>query len=341
MTISRRYERLEAAGLWRPAPEEQRKEVVTSLGKTTLIICDLKDRTLAHWSLAAIRRSNPNEFPAIYALEGSPDETLELASDEDQMINVLERLEKNLARTRPHPGRLRLVSFLVTIVAVTISLILWAPIGLQTHALSVAPEVTREKIGRDLLDRITRLSGPSCTNPEGLSALSELARYTGVSEIIVVPGGPGDSLALPGGLIVLNRSIIEDHQDPDVAAGFVIAEQTRARQRDPLADVLDAGGVIAAFRLITTGEIPSKSLDLYVEQALPRARPALDHEKLLRAFDDASVRSTPYAFAIDVTGETVIDLIEADPMVGRTAQPILSDREWLLLQTICEHQTLR
>ena len=58
-------------------------------------------------------------------------------------------------------------------------------------------------------------------------------------------------------------------------------------------------------------------------------------QKLLARFAEAQVASTPYAYGRDVTGETVLRLIEADPMRGRAASPILSDTDWLRLQAIC------
>lgn len=44
MTALREYDRLEATGLWRPGPEEQRREVVVSIGEATLVITDMRDR---------------------------------------------------------------------------------------------------------------------------------------------------------------------------------------------------------------------------------------------------------------------------------------------------------
>jgi hypothetical protein len=55
----------------------------------------------------------------------------------------------------------------------------------------------------------------------------------------------------------------------------------------------------------------------------------------LSFFEAAQVPSTPYAYARDITGETVLGLIEADPMSGQSPEPILRDRDWVLLQNIC------
>ena len=52
-------------------------------------------------------------------------------------------------------------------------------------------------------------------------------------------------------------------------------------------------------------------------------------------FAAAQLPSTPFAYAVDVTGEETLGLIEADPMQGRSVEPILSDAEWISLQGIC------
>ena len=64
--------------------------------------------------------------------------------------------------------------------------------------------------------------------------------------------------------------------------------------------------------------------------------PALSDDLLLAAFAAARVPSSPYAYSVDPTGETTLGLIEADPF--RTTEPraVLSDREWVALQEICD-----
>lgn len=68
---------------------------------------------------------------------------------------------------------------------------------------------------------------------------------------------------------------------------------------------------------------------------LGRPRPQVPDEALLAEFARAALPSSPYAYALDITGETVLGLIEADPMAGRTLEPVLNDRDWVQLQNIC------
>ena len=336
MTALKKYQRLEASGLWRPSPDEQRREVVVSIGDATLVITDTKDQPLTHWSLAAVERENPGTRPAIYYPDGDPGETLELGADEDDMIRAIEKLRGAISRARPKPGRLRLLSVAASSLAVALLAVFWLPGAMKSHTLSVVPDITRQDIGQDLLDRITRVAGPACQAPAAQPVLDRLAARTGADRLVVLPAGVKDSLSLPGNMIVLNRAVIEDYEEPDVAAGYILIERLRAAQQDPLADMLDKSGVRASFRLITTGALAPETLDRYAQTVLLADRPTPPDDAILAAFEKAQLRTTPYAYARDITGESTLGLIEADPMTGRSSAPILSDRDWVLLQSICE-----
>jgi hypothetical protein len=339
MTALSEYHRLEASGLWRASPEAQRSEVIISIGDATLVISDMQDRALAHWSLAAIKRANPGEAPAIYHPDGDPGETLEVAADEVTMIEAIEKLRAAIERQRPHPGRLRLVMFLASMAAVAGLAVFWLPDAARNHAVSVVPEAKRAEIGSVLFDRIQRVTGPACREASGREALVRLARRlpaaSSAGRLAVMRGGVKDAVALPGGTILINRGLVEDYEDPDVVAGYVVAERLRAQLHDPLDAVLEHGGLWSTIRLLTTGDLDDDTLNAYAEYLLTGARPDLADDLLLKGFETWRVRSTPYAYARDISGETTISLIEADPYAGTTADPVLSDANWLRLQGIC------
>jgi hypothetical protein len=93
---------------------------------------------------------------------------------------------------------------------------------------------------------------------------------------------------------------------------------------------------MATARLLTTGHLAQGLLAVHAED-LMRAPPApVDDAALLARFAEARLRASPYAYALDITGETVLDLIEADAIGMTQAAPLLPDRDWLALQTICE-----
>ena len=336
MTALSKYDRLEATGLWRSTQDAQRREVVVSIGDATLVISDLNDRAKTHWSLAAVERAADVEGRAVFHPDGDPGETLEFAPDEAEMITAIDTLRQAVARARPRPGRLRWLGAAVSVSAVAALGVFWLPGALVDHAMRVVPPVKQAEIGDALLARIERVSGPPCRTAEARSALTALAGRTGVARVLILPGGVREALSLPGGTVLLNRTLIEDFEEPDVAAGYVLVEQVRSMETKPLRALLEHAGTRATATLLTTGALPPKALDAYSEAQLASPTSMLPPEAILPAFTAAEVRSTPYARARDISGEETLELIEADPMAGRTGDPIMRDSDWLQLQAICE-----
>lgn len=337
MTALSQYERLESTGLWRAAPGEQRREVTVSFGDATLVIADSAGRPLTHWSLAAIERVNPGQRPAVFAPDAERSETLEV--EDDIMIGAVETVRKTIARRRPRPGRLRWFGLAMSVAGVAALGFLWLPDALRNHTLGVVPPAKRSEIGATLLGHMQRLTGPSCRDAVGTAALTRLrARVLGAGseiQLVVVPGGVVTSRSLPGGITLLNRGLVEDYEDPAVVAGYVLAELANNLSSDPLDPLLKAAGLRATITLLTTGDLPPEVLRSYAETLVSTPAAAPDTDRLIDQFARAEIAASPFAYAVDITGETTLDLIEADPMAGRVPPPILSDGDWVALQGIC------
>ncbi|PCD76126.1 hypothetical protein [Pseudothioclava arenosa] len=336
MTALPEYQRLEAQGLWRETPEAQRQQVILSFGDATLVISDDRAvKALAHWSLPAMIRLNPGKRPALYAPSDEPGEELEL--DDDTMIAAIEKVHALIEARRPHPGRLRTALFGGLGVLAALLILFWLPGALIDQAARVAPLPKRTEIGRAVLAELTTLTGAPCRSPAGNSALRALARrLNGANEIVVLPGTLRGARLLPGRIAVIGADAIEGPDTPEVAAGQLIALHLASAGRDPLQDLLDWAGPLAALRLLTTGNLSPEYLKGYGRELLetPPARPA--DEPLLQAFAEAGVSATPYAFALDPSGESVLGLIEADPFKGAPApEPVLADGQWVALRDIC------
>ena len=134
---------------------------------------------------------------------------------------------------------------------------------------------------------------------------------------------------------MLVLALVEDHDEPDVLAGYIVAERMRAQVSDPLDRLLSNSGVLDSVRLLTTGDLPEETLRSYAQHLLTTPPETLEDDTLLRGFAAWSVRARPYAYALDITGETTLGLIEADPFATEIPPPILSDADWLRLQGIC------
>ncbi|WP_281983460.1 hypothetical protein [Thalassorhabdomicrobium marinisediminis] len=337
MTALTEFSRLESGGLWRATPEDQRREVIVSLGNATLIITDMANRPLTHWSLPAVARLNGTARPALFSPDADTSETLEIS--DDLMIDAIEKVRRTVTRRRSRPGRLRGGLVLGTAAVLAAAALLWLPDAMIRQAQTVVPPVKRSEIGATLLGHIQRITGRTCRSRLGSDALAKLHQRTlgtdAGGQAFVVPAGPEAALYLPGGLIVLNRDLIEDTEDPAVVAGHLIAARAQAYEEDPLAALLRDSGFGTTFTLLTTGEIGSETLRAYAERLLADPPPAPADETMIDLFDAARLPSSPYAYALDVTGEATLGLIESDPMQGQEVPPLLSDAEWISLQGIC------
>ena len=147
MTALTQFERLEATALWRPSADEQRREVVVSLGNATLTITDLNSVPLTHWSLGAVQRANPGTVPAIYHPDADPEETLEFGATESEMIAGLDRVLRAIERRRPKPGKLRLLLSLAFTAGLAVAGYLYVPDALERYTVTVVPDVKRAEIG--------------------------------------------------------------------------------------------------------------------------------------------------------------------------------------------------
>lgn len=338
MTALDRYVRLESDGLWRPGPDEQRRQVTISFGDATLVIADGAARPLAHWSLPALIRLNEGERPAIYAPDTEASEELEIA--DDIMIDAIEEVRKALVRARPQPGKLR---HWITggIIATVLGLaVFWLPGALMRQTLAVLPTSKRVEIGATILAQIQTRTGDVCRDTTAQAAAGLLAtRVFGAGtplNIVVVPDLPLGALAVPGGLIVLDAGLLQQANDPAAVAGFVLASRTAINGGDTLEPVLQQAGLAATFRLLTTGDLPREILQRHADDRLDEPADQASASDLRRAFQSASLPYGPYLALAAARDATTPDL-GSDPLDGQTTAPIMTDSAWISLQNICNN----
>lgn len=302
LTALKQYQRLECAGLWQDTGNAQRRDVVVSIGQTSLVMRDPRnEQVLAHWSLPAVRRQGGGKVPALYQPGDDTGETLEL-SDPD-MIAALETVKKEIAAARPQPGRLRGAILLFCGILVGGGIVGWLPDALRTHTASVVPPSVRAGIGQMAYDDITRLTGAPCTEPQAQAALAGLAgRLAGAASppiLLVLREGLERPGQLPGDIILLPPSLISQQDGPQALSQAIAAEIALAKTDDPMLPILSFAGLRPTFTLLTTGALP---------------------EDALRGYGEAFLRNQPaVASAVDLPVE-----------------PLMTDADWIALQAICD-----
>ncbi len=335
MTVLTRYQRLECPGTWRDAGAAQRRNVYVSLGEATLVISDGTDAALTHWSLPAVERVNPGQRPALYRPGPDAEERLEI--DDPEMIEAIATVGRAVAGTRPRPGRLRRGAFAAVLLGIAGLGAFWLPAALVDHAASVLPEATRAEIGRRILDGLQPVAGRPCRDRDGRRALAALqSRLFGAApwQIAVLPGGPAPAAGLPGGILLLHRSLVEDPPTPEAAGGALLTEAARMEGSDPMRPFLQAAGPWATLRLLTTGRIDPAVVDAYAREVLIAAVPMPEAGRLQDRFRAAGLSTAPYRR----TGPPapIAALLAAhDPFPDGSPEPLLGDGDWQRLQGIC------
>lgn len=335
MTALTQFQRLECTGLWRDAPDAQKREVIVSFGDATLVLSELRSqRALTHWSLPAILRLNPGERPARYTPAPDGDEVLEL--DDETMIAAIDKVHALITARRPHPGRLRGLLMGAGLIGVLGLGIFWMPRAIIDHTAGALPFATLQDLGRAALADLTRLTGAPCAGPDGAAALSRLReRMTGAGgETYVLPPPLARPEMLPGQILVLPKALIETQDRPEGAAGAILAAELEATDAPPAHAVLHFAGFRETISLLTTGILPEGAAVGFGEALLARKPARIADTRLLQRFAEAGMSSTPYAYALDPTGESTLGLIEADPH-AKDAKPVMTDTDWVALQGIC------
>jgi hypothetical protein len=262
MTALTRYARLESPGLWRADDGAQRRNVFVAFGESSLIVSDLSGRPVSHWSLPAISRVNPGHLPALFAPD-TGGESLEIG--EPEMIDAIEAVRRAIRRARPREGRLRLAGLAATLALVGGLATVWLPGALVQHTVAAVPSAQKAEIGRALLAHLERLTGPSCASPLGSRALGVLeARLMGPGRsgrLAVVPSAALSARALPGGLVMISAPIVEDYDNPVVAAGHVLAARVRSRHEWTRCErCWRQAALRMTLRILTNGNLPDSVL---------------------------------------------------------------------------------
>jgi hypothetical protein len=336
MTALDRYARLEGSGLWRPDAGAQRRDVGVRLGKSSLVLADARSGTvLSHWTLSTISRDNPGRRPARY-LPGTEAEGESLETDDEMLIEALETIRAAITpRLRGRQLRWTLAGLAL---AGTVATALWLPQFLVTRTAAIVPGAMRNLIGREALEDLTSPGSAVrvCGEPSGRQTLTALRnRVLGPDwRVLVIDGLAGfDTGHLPGRMIILSRGLLERLDSPEALAGWMLAEELVATERDPLLDVLRRVGTQATLSLLSFGTLPEGALTGYAGARLTRSAPGPDPATLVQRLSGLGIGAGPYAASLPAAARRQI---EGQPGLEIQGPPLLTDGQWLTLQAVCQ-----
>lgn len=331
MTALDRFVRLESGGLWRENKDAQRRDVTVSFGKATLVLADGAGRAITHWSLPAVRRLNPGSRPAIYAPDKDAEEALEI--EDTLMIDAIEEVRQALRVTAPHPGRLRGALALGLTAACLAATGIWAPGIMRDTAVTVVPHSTTAEIGHGILGHYQRLTGAPCQAGLGAAVLAQLhARLFGAEadgQLIIVQSLPQGAVALPGGLILIDRTLVEGQDDPAILASHILAAAMMPSVNDsPMRRVVDNAKLTDTMTLLTTGDLPDAALK---SQAIAIAEGAYAPDPgILDASYQLAASAPPPSNTKGLLTEVTLTHV-----AQQSGYPLLDDNAWVRLQNIC------
>ena len=154
--------------------------------------------------------------------------------------------------------------------------------------------------------------------------------------IFIVPDGIKTTINLPGNILLANRNLVEDFEDPDVLAGYLVVE-SYDQTYNPIEELLQNISLISTFRLLTTGLIKDETLGNYADHLVTKPQEIVKSSEIIKAFNDTNLSLLPFAKAIDITGEGSLELIEAYEIKNSPVETSLPDANWVSLQNICNN----
>jgi len=331
MTALEKFDRLESLGLWKENETSQKKEVIVSFGKASLVLSDSHDTPLTHWALNALEIRHTSEEGVIYAPDKTGFETLEIT--DSTMNRAIGKVRQAIRKPKSHRGRIRLLSTVLIATCLLLLAIFWFPKALTDYTAQIVTEAKAREIGARLMPYINQYAGQPCraagTDPV-IRKLENRLTETNHSTLFIANLGARYSTHLPGGIILANRTLVENFSSPEVLAGFVLMERILQKERPALRSLISQAGPVATLSFLITGDISDDILAAFAKNQMTRSMALPQTQALLEIFEAVDISSTPFANVLNNQ-----PLAQGDPIKG-PFPPILTDPEWLTLQSICE-----
>lgn len=371
MTALERYERLEAPGRYFDGETARPRDVIVKFGDASLVIANMEDLPITHWSLAGVRDISHKGGGLALAPDFESDERLLI--DDAEMVGAIRTVCPDLTRretTNARSWRRVAVWVLVALGSVYAIMFHLVP-SLADQLAKLIPPEAEIAMGDEMIGKFARIitGGKEprfCSTPAGDAALAAMTarfeRSAGTHlplTVQVLDHEMINAFALPGGQIVLFRGLLNAADSPEEVAGVLAHEIGHVHARDPTRLTLRSAGTAGLFGLILgdfTGATVTVALseavlrsgyqreaesqaDAYAAallsaERLPTEPLAVFFDKLKQKHGDAPGLLTHLSTHPDLDGRAAATRA-ADVIGGEAYDPVLNDQEWVALRNIC------
>ncbi|MEM7498103.1 MAG: M48 family metallopeptidase [Pseudomonadota bacterium] len=331
------------------------------------------DTALAHWPLASLKALGGRGSGEM-TLSPSHDAEERVVLDDPLMMQAITKVCPDLYR-RPVSGKKLGIAGLWGMGAVG-SVVLLIFYIIPALAVQLAPMIPYEReraLGDAVAGYVAQVFAGAededdgiCRNPDGLAALERMtARIEAEADlpfaiqVDVLDHELVNAMAMPGGRIFMFRGLIEKAESPEEVAGVLAHEIGHVVYRDPTVGVLRAAGTAGIFSVVL-GDIFGAGIlaaagEAMLNASYQREVEARADREALKMLAAAELPSAPFSqfflrlreeygdtsavmayFASHPSHRERAERAAGADTVGRTFDPVLSDRDWVALQNICD-----
>jgi hypothetical protein len=327
MTALEKYVRLEAEALWSESSGAEPRSVIVSFGNATLVITDISDAPITHWSLATTRIVGREGDTVIYAPDDSGQETLHVS--DPFLVEAIREVTASAVKPPP-PGKVRkrLPVWIPLVIALLAISLLWLPAKIRTWVAGNVSSEQAELISTEILERMDL---PKCQEPRASQALTNL------EALVLMPADPAVIIAdlpvagiaiLPDARTILDVSILGDAPSADAFAGWLALAANLPERADALDNLIEKADTGRALSFAFTGNLSEDELEQMAEETttstvVPNPK---GFQAAIGRLKAAGIAVEPFRSSLNLPAED-----EMGPF-----RPALDDQDWQALQRICD-----
>lgn len=324
MTALEQYIRLETEALWHEKAGSEPRQVIVSFGNASLVITNISDAALAHWTLAATRIVGREGDTVIYAPDANRSETLRIS--DTSFVDAIEAVSASTTAV-VEPKRWKLKTAVSLVAVALVAVLLFVPQKISGWA---AGHVSPEQLVLVTDEILDRASIKYCNEPRAVEALNELQAMMlrpQDAPIYMTDIQAEGIVRLPDGRALIDISVLKRAGSADGFAGWLVLAVNMPDTQDGLDELIRNSDTGWALRFAFSGEVSDQEYQQMAEYSLHNATlPNPDAvAAALDRLENAGIDTSSFRKSIN---------LPLEPEIG-PFRPVLGDQDWLALQTIC------